>query len=348
MSFSSFDASGVGIHNGNYFGFPWTPAESEIVIVNVPWDATTSYRRGTAAGPEAMVQASTQLDFYSFDVPGSGIIQIGTDRTMEADITTLNHRAGALSAEVIRQLESGADPTDPALSESAHQVNRLSEELDQMVYRRCQYWLQKGKQVIVAGGEHSVPLGFIRALTETCPSFGILQFDAHADLRDAYEGFLQSHASIMFNVMQQGLAEKLVQVGIRDVSEPEMKLAAKDPRISVFSDFDLHQYRFAGGSWFEQCRDIVSCLPEQVYISFDIDGLDPSLCPNTGTPVPGGLILDEAMYLIRMVAESGRKIIGADLCEVAPGTGDWDSSVGARVLYRMACLMHHTHYPTTA
>lgn len=348
MSSDSFDASGVGIHNGNYFGFPWAPEESQIVIVNVPWDATTSYRRGTAAGPAAMVEASTQLDFYSFDAPGSGVIPVGTDHALEAGVTVLNHKAGTLSAEVIQKLEAGTDPSDPSLSESTLRVNQLSEELEHLVNDRCIYWLKQGKLVIVAGGEHSVPLGFIRALGEISQPFGILQFDAHADLRNSYEGFQQSHASIMFNVMKMGLAEKLVQVGIRDVSEPEMKMAQQDTRISLFSDFDLHQFRFAGGSWFEQCRDIVSCLPERVYISFDIDGLDPSLCPNTGTPVPGGLMLDEAMYLIRMVAESGRKIIGADLCEVAPGTGDWDSSVGARVLYRMAALMLHSHQPTTA
>jgi agmatinase len=91
----------------------------------------------------------------------------------------------------------------------------------------------------------------------------------------------------------------------------------------------------------DQVKAILDCLPEKVYISFDIDGLDPKLCPHTGTPVPGGLELEEAFYLIKEVARSGRQIIGFDLCEVAPGNDQWDGNVGARVLYRLASWSGH-------
>jgi agmatinase len=96
---------------------------------------------------------------------------------------------------------------------------------------------------------------------------------------------------------------------------------------------------FEGVTWKMICDDIVASLPMQVYLSFDIDGLDPKLCPNTGTPVPGGLELEQAVYLIRRVADSGRKIIGCDLNEVVPGLDDWDANVGARLLYKMCNLM---------
>jgi agmatinase len=348
MNSEFFDASGVGLQNGNYFGFPFTTDEADIIIVNVPWDATTSYRRGAAQGPAAMVKASTQLDFYNFDIPGAQIVPVATDRSLEEVITGLNLKAGILSADIITQLEAGLPGDDSSIASSLVQVNQYSAEVEHMVQQCCRGWLSKGKPVIIAGGEHSVPLGYLKALAEIHDSFGILQIDAHADLRSGFEGFEQSHASIMDNALKIINIRKLIQVGIRDISIPEMHRCVTDPRIRAFSDFDLKHYRYAGGNWFEQCRDMIAGLPQKVYLSFDIDGLDPSNCPNTGTPVPGGITPDEAMYLIRMVVESGRQIIGADLCEVAPGTDEWDASVGARLLYRISSLVHFSNHPTTA
>lgn len=348
MSNQPFDPGGVGVHNGNYFGFPWSPEEADIVFMNVPWDATTSYRRGTAKGPEAMLKASTQLDFFSFDNPGSPLISCGTDHSLHEAITALNLQASPLSLKAIEALEQGIPETDPEIQAIVKAVNALSEQTEKLVLERSSHWLEMGKKVIVAGGEHSVPLGYLKALSNLHGPFGILQIDAHADLRAGYEGFLQSHASIMYNAVNINNVQKIVQVGIRDVSHTEMDLAHSHPKVHLFSDHDIHNRRFCGVSWFEQCRDILHCLPDKVYLSFDIDGLTPFYCPNTGTPVPGGLTPDEVMYLIRLIAESGREIIGADLCEVAPGADDWDASVGARMLYRMAVLMDHATQPTTA
>src|SRR5205823_5704166 len=111
-----------------------------------------------------------------------------------------------------------------------------------------------------------------------------LQLDAHCDLRNAYEGFIYSHASIMYNVLQQEGITKLVQVGIRDYCNEEMELAEKDKRIKIFFDADLKHSRFVGDAWHGACKKIVEELPDKVYFSFDIDGLDPKLCPHTGTP----------------------------------------------------------------
>ncbi|MFO7722294.1 MAG: arginase family protein, partial [Bacteroidales bacterium] len=194
MNDVSFDPGGVGVHNGNYFGFPWKAEECDIVIVNVPWDATTSYRRGTARGPEAMIKASTQLDFYSFDNPGAPLVRCGTDNTLHERVLAMNETAGGLSAEVIEMLERGCPESDPRIIQLTSQVNKISGELESLVHERCRFWIGQGKGIIIAGGEHSVPLGHLRALAEVHSSFGILQIDAHADLRLAYEGFEQSHA----------------------------------------------------------------------------------------------------------------------------------------------------------
>jgi agmatinase len=199
--------------------------------------------------------------------------------------------------------------------------------------------IARGKLVALIGGDHSSPFGAIRAHAEAHPGLGVLHIDAHADLRVAFEGFTHSHASIMHNVMTK-IPEvgRLVQVAIRDFSEDEYRTIEKsDGRIRTHFDADLSRRRFAGESWKSQCERIVKDLPKSVYVSFDIDGLEPTLCPHTGTPVPGGLQFAEATALIAEVVHSGRRIVGVDLNEVVPGPdGDqWDGNVGARMLYKM-------------
>jgi agmatinase len=109
-----------------------------------------------------------------------------------------------------------------------------------------------------------------------------------------------------------------------------------ESNIHAFTDKAMNQALFAGQTWTQVCRNIVNTLPDQVYLSVDIDGLDPSLCPNTGTPVPGGLSMAQFLFLLDAVVESGRKFIGADLVEVSPGNDAWDTNVGARVLYAIS------------
>ena len=169
---------------------------------------------------------------------------------------------------------------------------------------------------------------------------GILQIDAHADFRKAYEGFTYSHASIMYNVLDRVNVERLVQVGIRDYCEEEFnRIELGDLHVKCFFDQHLKEEQFQGKTWHQQCEEIVSHLPSKVYLSVDIDGLRPEFCPSTGTPVPGGLDTDQLFYLFKMVKESGKEVLGADLVEVAPGPTEWDANVGARVLWRMVHLL---------
>ena len=132
--------------------------------------------------------------------------------------------------------------------------------------------------------------------------------------------------------------EKLHQVGIRDFCENENELMQNDPRINTFFDHEIKEAMFSGENWEDICGKIIAGLGNKVYISFDIDGLTPELCPNTGTPVPGGLTFEQAIYLIKRLVEKGKTIVGFDLCEVAPGKTEWDGNVGARVLYRLCNL----------
>lgn len=194
--------------------------------------------------------------------------------------------------------------------------------------------------IALLGGDHSTPLGFIRALSEQYNRFGILQIDAHADLRKAYEGFTYSHASIMHNALKLPAVGRLVQVGIRDYCDEELEVMKRGMgRIVTHYDQDLKEQLYEGKSWAAICEKIIADLPKEVYISFDIDGLNPKLCPNTGTPVAGGLEFEQAIYLVKKLVKSGRKIIGFDLNEIAPGSDDWDANVGARLLFQLCNWM---------
>jgi agmatinase len=208
------------------------------------------------------------------------------------------------------------------------------------VKREADRYLDAGKLVAVVGGDHSVPFGLMRALAERHRGFGILHVDAHCDLRNAYEGFVHSHASIMYNALGLDSVRRLVQVGVRDVCQEEIDVVAgSGGRVRLLDYRTIARRRFSGESWAAIVEEVVASLPEAIYVSFDVDGLDPALCPGTGTPVPGGLEFEEALFLVDRAVEMGKKIVGFDLCEVSPGTspGDpWDANVGARLLYRLS------------
>lgn len=336
---STFDPNDVGVANGQYFALPWMPDESEIVVVSVPWDSTVSYKKGTSKAPEAIISASSQIDLFDANVPHAWEVKIGTVPFPE-HINKMNRIIRIWAEKVISGLESGKDRS--SLKGMTRKVNEGSEKMNSFVYKTSAQWLDKGKIVAVAGGEHSVPFGLIKALGERNDDFGILHIDAHADLRKEYEGFTYSHASIMYNVLNQvPSVSRITQVATRDYCSDEQDLIASDDRVRSFTDFMIHKEIFEGMPWGKICDDIISTLPEKVYISFDIDGLTPEYCPGTGTPVPGGITFSQAEYLIYKLAVSDKKIIGFDLCEVSPSPeGEWDANVGARVLYKLSLLSH--------
>ncbi len=325
--------------NGNYFGFPVTAQESALVLISAPWDVTSSYGAGAASAPDAIIGASTQIDFYDPDYPEGwrhGIGTVGINYSVQDHSAMLRSDA----RKVISHIESGGHPADDHIKRRTARINEASAWVNEYLYGEAKQWLTEGKSVGLVGGDHSTPLSLIRAVAEHEGEIGILHLDAHADLREAYEGFTYSHASIMYNVLKEvdGVT-KIVQAGVRDLCEKEMELIETHPKLETFFGWQLAAERFAGTTWKTQCETMVAALPRKVYISFDIDALSPENCPNTGTPVPGGLSYDEAVYLLQTVVASGRKIVGFDLCEVSPSVdNEWDANVGARILYKLCNL----------
>lgn len=337
---AQFDPSGIGLKNGHFIGLPFDETDAETVILPVPWDVTVSYAAGTSTAGQNIIEASAQLDLFDPDVPDAWKMGI---YMRHLDLIWLNRNAELrpLAEQYIDFLENGGKVAkNPQMRQVLAQVNESSLALKNWVYQETKVLLERGKRVGVVGGEHSVPLGFLEALAEYYGGFGVLQIDAHQDLREAYEGFTYSHASIFYNALKIKEIERLVQVGIRDFCEAEAILANESKgRIQVWTEQQIREAGFAGDSFQSLCERIVADLPQLVYISFDIDGLEPGLCPNTGTPVPGGLTFNEAVFLLKTVVNSGRKIIGFDLCEVGGLENEWDGNVGARVLYKLCNLM---------
>lgn len=337
---ASFDPNGVGDSSGGLFGLPFTIEESEVVIIPTPWEVTVSYSAGTAQGPQAVKEASPQLDLYEPHIKDAWKLGIAMEEISEewaATSEVLRDKAEAY----INWLEAGSPEIGKSEFENLPvEVTEKGEEFLQWLKAKSLDYLEQGKLVGVLGGDHSTPLGLMHALAEQHEEYGILQIDAHADLRDAYEGFEYSHASIMFNALKLPQVKKLVQVGIRDLAQSEAELAEQsNGRVTIFYDAKMKEKMFEGDSWKKECKKIIAQLPQKVYISFDIDGLDPKLCPGTGTPVPGGLEFEQAMFLVKQLVKSGREIIGFDLCEVAPGDTEWNGNVGARVLLKLCNMM---------
>jgi len=329
---SGFDHNGPGIKN-KLFGLPFSPEQARMIIVPVPWEVTVSYKTGTALGPQSILNASTQIDLYHREIKEVwklGVAMLPVSEKMLEE----NNILRSLAASHIRSLETNT--VSEANQLITEKINDACETLNIYIKNTCKQYLKEGKVVGILGGDHSTPLGLIRALTEQHARFGVLQIDAHADLRKSYEGFIYSHGSIMYNLLKLPAVSKIVQVGIRDFCEEEalmMQRAGK--RVKTFFDGDIKSSSYSGKTWASVCDEIINELPETVYISFDIDGLDPKYCTHTGTPVPGGFELDQVIYLIKALAKSGRKIIGFDLCEVAPGDTEWNANVGARVLWEL-------------
>ncbi|MCK9628109.1 MAG: agmatinase family protein [Bacteroidales bacterium] len=331
---TNFNPNDIGMANGNYFALPYSHEQSEIVLVSVPWDVTTSYRPGTSKGPEAILDASVQVDLFDPNVEKAWEIKIGTIPE-DSSIKKENRKFRKIAEKVIEHLEKGE--SGESLGDDLKTINEASASLNKKVYETCGKHISEGRFVGVVGGDHSVPLGNMRAVADKHEDFGILHIDAHADLRVAYEGFKYSHASIMYNALSEiPQISQLTQVGVRDFCQEEADFINHDPRIRCYTDLEIRQNSYEGKSWKKQCEEIIASLPASVYISFDIDGLSPDLCPNTGTPVPGGLNFREVDYLLHMLATSNKKIVGFDLCEVSPGSDtEWDANVGSRILYKM-------------
>lgn len=337
----SFDPNSIGDTTAGMFGLPFSLDECETVLIPVPWEVTVSYGGGTANGPKAIHEASYQVDLYDPNLKDAWKLGIGMDKenkTIRTKSTALRKKAEA----IIDAMAAGKDVAKNKVHQkSAKEIQEGCLWLNKTVKERVTHYLNQKKIVGLIGGDHSTPLGMMQALAEKFGKFAVLQLDAHADLRIAYEGFEFSHASIMYNALKIKEIEKLVQVGIRDYCQEELEIiTGSKGRVVTFFDRDMKHTMYRGDSWDRICNRIVRELPKKIYLSFDIDALDPKLCPNTGTPVAGGMEAEQVLYLIEKIVKSGKQIIAFDINEVTPAKGnDWNENVAARLLYRIANLV---------
>lgn len=336
---SAFDPSAAASSDSDLFGLPLAPDRAHVQVVPVPFDATASYRKGAALGPAAILAASRQVDLFDplFGRPYEAGIHL---REARAEVVAAQREATPLAARVIEV--GGRLGGDPGLRRALERVDELGAAVNAVVRAETESILERSRLPVILGGDHSVPFGAFEAAAERHPGLGILHFDAHLDLREAYEGFRWSHASILRNVVERvGGVARVLHVGIRDLSEDELGYARRhSARHAVLLDTEWAAARVEGRNLRDLVREQLSVLPREVWISFDVDGLDPTLCPATGTPVPGGLSWHEAMLWLEELAGSGRRVVGLDLNEVSPGDtppeqDSWDAIVGARLLYRL-------------
>lgn len=321
------DPDGPGSADDGLYGAEVALDAARVVVVPVPWQATCSFGRRTRGAPAAVLEASLQVELTDLEVGAAweaGIAMLpipdpllALDREVEADALAVIAAGGRRGDH------------DPA----ADRVDAACARMNAWVEAQVTAVLEQGQLPVVLGGDHSVAYGAIRAVAAR-GELGVLHVDAHADLRQAYEGFAWSHASVFDNVLRDcPSVVRLVSVGLRDLGAAELARLSDDERIVALTDPIIGRTLSMGGSWTALCEQVVRQLPERVYVSVDVDGLDPSLCPGTGTPVPGGLSWHQAMELLRVLRESDRQVVGLDLVEV--GAEPWDANVGARLLYKL-------------
>lgn len=341
-----FDPNGAIPDNGNYFGIPLSPEEAALVLISAPWDTTVAQRSGSSFAPDAIIEASRSVDFFEPMAPYSyrkGIATAPVDYTIQ----DMAHRLRSDAERVIKLSHQAKLSTLDALSleRRLKRVNEASVIVNENIYEQSKHWLEMGKIVGLVGGDQSTAYGHIRAVAEQHKKIGILHIDSSCDLREQHYGFDHSHASIMHNVLRdiEGI-ERIVGVGVRAFSPQEWERAMADDRITLFTGQTIWSKHFEGVNWATLCDDIIAELPQEVYVSLDIDGLTIECSPHTGTQVAGGLRFPEVVYLLGRVVDSGRRIVGFDLTEVVPDMEDkTDAAIASRLLYNMCCMALKNH-----
>ncbi len=247
-------------------GFNTEYEKAKITIIPVPYDSTTSYIPGTRDGPDAILKASINLEFY--------------------DIETKQKIDGIYTKEPLER-------------------NIYPEEMIKKVEREIEREIKNKKFPILLGGEHSLSIGFSKALKKHYKNFSVLQIDAHSDLRDSYEGSKFNHACTMRRIWE--IEKNIIGVGIRSMSYEEAKFIEKEKIKYYDKNFDI--------------KKILKELDDKVYITLDLDGLDPSEMPSVGTPEPSGLSYEKTISLLKEIIKN-KKIIGFDLMELKPIPGN--------------------------
>lgn len=338
---STFDPNSASNPNNNIFGLPFPEADARLVILPVPWEVTVSYNAGTARATDHILKSSLQVDLFDADYPQSwrqGFFMREIDKKILMKSDYLRKEAELY----IDYISKGEDVSkNQFMCKSLKEINEGATMLNKWVYEKSNEILNNGKLLGLLGGDHSTPLGYFKAIGEKQGDFSILQIDAHCDLRKAYEGFTYSHASIMYNALEEiPQIQRLVQIGVRDYCEEEWEyIRNSNHRVITYFDKEIKERQYEGQIWKNIADEIISHLAKKVFISFDVDGLDPKLCPNTGTPVQGGFETEQLFYLFKRIIQSGRQVIGFDLNETGVNESEWDANVSARILFKLCNLL---------
>tara|TARA_R110002051_G_scaffold70772_1_gene127527 strand:- start:85257 stop:86195 length:939 start_codon:yes stop_codon:yes gene_type:complete len=272
----------------NYAGIPDEFAQlekSKIILIPVPYDGTSTWGKGADKGPEAFLEASENMELY--------------------DIET--------DSEVYKQ---GIHLTEPITENSS------PEAMVNEVHNITKDFIKRNKFVTLFGGEHSISIGSIRAFNECFDNLTVLQIDAHADLRESYEGTKYNHACAVYEANQ---TTNLVQVGIRSMDVIE-KTLMDDEKTFYAHDMVNDEY------WTDK---VIEAMTDNVFITLDLDALDPSIMPSTGTPEPGGLLWYETLDFLKQVFED-KNVVGFDIVELCPNKNDKSSNfLAAKLYYKM-------------
>ncbi len=331
--------------NSGLYGAGCSAQEASVIVLPMSFDGTTTYREGTRHGPKSVAEASAQVELYDKEMghPWQHGIRLLTEAKL---IKVLNTKARQLVAKISHIHEDDLDPENEDLLE----INECSMKMNEYGYERAKRWISQGKLFVTLGGEHSVVYGPILAHAERYPHMGIVQIDAHCDLRPAFQHRTFSHASVMYNVAESTSVKHISQVGVRSFCpEEEEYIKNSKGRIEMWHWYDLYdRIDECGGRWQPVADEIVRRMPNHIYFTLDCDGLLPSCVPFTGTPVPGGLTFDQVRILLRTIYRAGKVIIGCDLNEIAPGPrGDIsDANTGAYLLYLLIGWMLKTQENT--
>lgn len=280
----------------NFLGLPSElsdPQRAAAHILPIPFEATVSYRGGTAAGPRAIITASQQVELYDREFDLQPIEKFGI------------HTLPALNL-----------PPDPAAAFP-------------LIERAATQMAASCRLPVALGGEHSITAPFVRGILQTKPeTITVLQIDAHSDLRDTYDDTPYSHASVARRLLEHPQVEQVLQIGVRSVCPEEVQFARQNPqRLRVWYAEDVHH-----NNWLPEL--VGKLRGKHVYITLDVDGLDPAVIPATGTPEPDGLTWRQTLEILRVTAEFST-IIGIDCVELAPVAGlHYADFATAKLLYK--------------
>ena len=329
--YTNFDPNAMAMP-GKIFGLPHNAKDAAIHLIGGPSAISVSGGKGAEDGPKGLFEASAQIELFNKSYPDKAWLPGIYMKPIDSDLE-FNHEQGRKLFKAMIDLIESENKIRTYKKEIIGLSNRIDSICDSVnsdIRESVDASIRANKIVGYLGGCHGSVFGAIQAHAIHHKSFTILHLDAHHDLRNAYEGIKNSHASIMYNVMEQiPEVTKLVSVGIRSYGKDEFDYAKSNYKIKTFYSDDIFSETYLSTA----LNRIANECTGDVYISFDIDFLEPYLCPNTGTPVPGGFTMFQAKKLINMIAEKC-KIIGFDLNEVVPNT-PVDALVGAEILYHL-------------